>query len=293
LGRLRGALATLLRKLPFFFQGEENKGGEVNKSSELSSHTPITYNGRKTKGGKVIEIIPAVDIRDGRCVRLYQGDYEQETVFSDDPLEVALKWQAKGAPRLHVVDLDGAAEGELRNLDIIQEIARTMLIPVQLGGGIRRLETIEKVLKEGVDRVVLGTAAVENAGLLREACRKFRDSVVVSIDADEGRVAIRGWRQTTEMTIYALISAMVKIGVKRFIYTDISRDGTLTEPNFNAISEVVDATRASVIAAGGISTLNHLKALQKLGVEGAIVGKALYTGDIDLKRAIAAISQVG
>ncbi|MGB2828261.1 MAG: 1-(5-phosphoribosyl)-5-[(5-phosphoribosylamino)methylideneamino]imidazole-4-carboxamide isomerase [Dehalococcoidales bacterium] len=237
-------------------------------------------------------MIPAVDIRDGRCVRLYQGDYEQETVFSDDPLEVALKWQAKGAPRLHVVDLDGAAEGELRNLDIIKEIARAMLIPVQLGGGIRRLETIEKVLKEGVDRVVLGTAAVENAELLREACRKFRDSVVVSIDADEGQVAIRGWRQTTEMTIYSLISAMVKIGVKRFIYTDISRDGTLTEPNFNAISEVVDATRASVIAAGGISSLNHLKMLQKLGVEGAIVGKALYTGDIDLKRAIAATSQM-
>ena len=244
------------------------------------------------KGGKAIEIIPAVDIRDGKCVRLYQGDYEQETVFSDDPFEMAMKWQAKGAPRLHVVDLDGAAEGELRNLDIIKEIARAMLIPVQLGGGIRRLETIKEVLKEGVDRVVLGTAAVENAELLEEACRKFRDSIVVSVDADEGQVAIRGWRQTTEMTAQSLIKAMVKLGVKRFIYTDISRDGTLTEPNFNAISEVLDATRASVIAAGGISSLNHLKMLQKLGVEGAIVGKALYTGDIDLKRAIAVTSQM-
>jgi phosphoribosylformimino-5-aminoimidazole carboxamide ribotide isomerase len=225
-------------------------------------------------------------------VRLYQGDYEQETVFSDDPLEVALKWQAKGAPRLHVVDLDGAAEGEPCNLDIIREIAEAMLIPVQLGGGIRRLETIERVLKEGVERVVLGTAAVENAELIGKACRRFRDSIVVSVDAEEGQVAIRGWRQMAEMDAQTLIRAMVKLGVRRFIYTDIKRDGTLTEPNFNAISELIDDTRAPVIAAGGISSLNHLKMLQKLGVEGAIVGKALYTGDIDLKRAIAATSQM-
>ena len=226
-------------------------------------------------------------------MRLYQGDYEQETVFSDDPLEVALKWQAKGAPRLHIVDLDGAVAGELRNRDIIREISRAILIPVQLGGGIRHLETIEKLLKEGVERVVLGTAAVENAELVEAACRKFRDSIVVSVDAHEGQVAIHGWRQTTELTALAFIKAMLKLGVKRFIYTDISRDGTLTEPNFNAISEVIDATRAPVIAAGGIASLNHLKMLKKLGAEGAIVGKALYTGDIDLKRAIAAISQIG
>jgi len=226
-------------------------------------------------------------------VRLYQGDYEQETVFSDDPLEVALKWQAKGAPRLHVVDLDGAATGEMRNRDIIREIARAILIPVQLGGGIRRLETIERVLKDGVERVVLGTAAVENAELVTEACRKFRDSIVVSVDAREGQVAIHGWRKETELTAFSFIKAMLKLGVKRFIYTDISRDGTLTEPNFNAISEVIDSTRAPVIASGGISSLNHLKVLKKLGAEGAIVGKALYTGRIDLKQAITAISQMG
>lgn len=226
-------------------------------------------------------------------MRLYQGDYEQETVFSDDPLEVALKWQAKGAPRLHVVDLDGAATGEMRNRDIIREIARAILIPVQLGGGIRRLETIERVLKDGVERVVLGTAAVENAELVTEACRKFRDSIVVSVDAREGQVAIHGWRKETELTAFSFIKAMLKLGVKRFIYTDISRDGTLTEPNFNAISEVIDSTRAPVIASGGISSLNHLKVLKKLGAEGAIVGKALYTGRIDLKQAITAISQMG
>ena len=226
-------------------------------------------------------------------MRLYQGDYEQETVFSDDPLEVALKWQAKGAPRLHIVDLDGAAEGEPRNLEVIREIARAMLVPVQLGGGIRSLETIEKLLKEGVDRVVLGTAAVESAEVVVEACRRFRDSIVVSVDAEEGQVATHGWRMRTEMTALALMRAMLKLGVKRFIYTDISRDGTLTEPNFDALSEVIDSIRAPVIASGGISSLNHLKMLQKLGAEGAIVGRALYTGDIDLKKAIAAISQVG
>jgi len=234
-----------------------------------------------------------VDIKGGQCVRLYQGDYERETVFSDDPLEVALKWQAKGASRLHVVDLDGAAAGEMRNIEIIREIARAILIPVQLGGGIRNLETIKKVLKEGVERVVLGTAAVENAELVTEACRQFRESIAVSVDANEGLVAVQGWHRTTELTALAFIRAMTKLGVRRFIYTDINRDGTLTEPNFDAISEVIDSTRAPVIAAGGISSLNHLKMLQKLGAEGAIVGRALYTGSIDLKQAIAAISQVG
>ena len=225
-------------------------------------------------------------------MRLYQGNYERETVFSDDPLEVALGWQARGAPRLHIVDLDGAAEGEPRNQEIIREIARAMLVPVQLGGGIRRLETIEKLLKEGVDRVVLGTAAVENAEMVVEACRRFRDSIVVSVDAEEGQVATHGWRTRTEMTALALMRAMLKLGVKRFIYTDISRDGTLTGPNFDAISEVIDSVRVPVIASGGVASLNHLKMLQKLGAEGAIVGRALYTGDIDLKRAIAAISQM-
>ncbi|HEY50578.1 MAG TPA: 1-(5-phosphoribosyl)-5-[(5-phosphoribosylamino)methylideneamino]imidazole-4-carboxamide isomerase [Dehalococcoidia bacterium] len=240
-----------------------------------------------------MEIIPAVDIKGGQCVRLYQGDYERETVFSDDPLEVALKWQAKGAPRLHIVDLDGARAGELCNLGIISEIARAMLIPVQLGGGIRQLETIEAVLKQGVERVVLGTAAVENAVLVKEACHRFPDSIVVSVDAQEGQIATHGWRKTTELTALSFIRAMMKLGVKRFIYTDISRDGTLTEPNFDAISEVIDATRAPVIAAGGISSINHLKMLQKLGAEGAIVGKALYTGNIDLKQAIATLSRMG
>lgn len=180
--------------------------------------------------------------------------------------------------------------GELCNLEIIREIARAILIPVQLGGGIRRLETIEEVLKEGVERVVLGTAAVENAELVAEACRKFRDSIVVSVDAYEGQVAIQGWRKTTELTAHSFIKAMLKLGVRRFIYTDISRDGTLTEPNFAATAELINTIRKPVIAAGGISSLNHLKMLKSLGAEGAIVGTALYTGDIDLKKALDIIS---
>jgi len=223
---------------------------------------------------------------------LYQGDYDEETVFSDDPLEVALKWQSLGAPRLHIVDLDGAATGELRNLSVVTEIASALLIPTQLGGGIRQLETVEKLLKAGVERVILSTAAVETPKLIEEACHKFRESIIVSIDAREGYIAIHGWRQETELKAIEFAKSMVKLGVKRFIYTDIARDGTLTEPNFAAIVELIDTIRLPVIAAGGISSLNHLRVLKKLGAEGAIVGKALYTGDINLKQAIATISQM-
>ena len=233
-----------------------------------------------------IEIIPAIDLRGGQCVRLYQGNYEQETVFSDDPLEVALKWQSLGAPRLHIVDLDGAAAGEPRNLEIIKEIADAMLIPTQLGGGIRDMAYVESLLKAGVERVILGTAAVENPDLIAEVCRKFQESVIISVDALEGRVATRGWLKGTGLEAVEFAKSMIRLGARRFIYTDISRDGTLTEPNFSAISEVIDAIKLPVIAAGGISSVNHLRMLKKLGAEGAIVGKALYTGNINLKQAI-------
>ena len=237
-----------------------------------------------------MEIVPAIDLRDGKCVRLYQGDYNEETIFSDDPVEVALEWQSLGAPRLHIVDLDGAATGELYNLDIIKEIASAVLIPTQLGGGIRRLETIEQLLKTGIDRVILGTAAVEDPKLIEEACHKFSESIIVSIDAREGHIAIHGWCQQTGLKTVEVTQAMVQLGVKRFIYTDISRDGTLTEPNFTTITELVNTISLPIIAAGGISSLNHLKMLKSLGVEAAIIGKALYTGDINLKQALATIS---
>ena len=194
-----------------------------------------------------------------------------------------------GAPRLHIVDLDGAATGELYNLGIITEIASAVLIPIQMGGGIRQLETVEQLLKIGIERVILGTAAVEGPELVEEACRKFRESIIVSVDAREGQIAIHGWRQETGLKIIEFTQSIMQLGVKRFIYTNISRDGTLTEPNFTTIFEMVTAIKLPVIAAGGISSLSHLKVLKQLGIEGAIVGKALYTGDINLKQALATI----
>ena len=197
-----------------------------------------------------------------------------------------------GAPRLHIVDLDGAASGEIRNLEIIRDIAKAMLIPIQLGGGIRDIETVQALLKAGIERVILGTAAVENPLLVAEACRRFRESIIVGIDAREEFVATHGWVKNNDITAANLAKSMAQIGVIRFIYTDINRDGTLTEPNFSAIAEMIDTIGLPVIASGGISSLNHLKMLRKLGAEGAIVGKALYTGDINLKQALAEIDQV-
>jgi phosphoribosylformimino-5-aminoimidazole carboxamide ribotide isomerase len=174
----------------------------------------------------------------------------------------------------------------VRNIDLVTDIARALLIPTQLGGGIRDIETIHKLLKAGVERVILGTAAVEDPQLVKEACRRFRDTIIVGIDARDGFIATHGWREDTEIRATALARAMTPLGVRRFIYTDISRDGTLTEPNFTAIAELINIIRKPVIAAGGISSLNHLRMLKSLGAEGAIVGTALYTGDINLKEAL-------
>jgi len=225
-------------------------------------------------------------------VRLYQGDYNQETVFSDDPLDVALKWQSMGAPRLHIVDLDGAASGEIKNMDIIREIVMAMLIPTQLGGGIRDLETIESLLKIGVERVILGTAVINDRSVAVNACKRFGESVIIGIDAREGYAATHGWLEDTDEPALELARIMVDSGARRFIYTDITRDGTLTEPNFTAISEMMETVRVPVIAAGGISSVNHLKMLDKLGVEGAIIGRALYTGDVVFKEAIDELSRI-
>jgi len=188
--------------------------------------------------------------------------------------------------RLHIVDLDGAASGQLQNLKIITEIAEALLIPVQVGGGVRDIKAMEKLFKAGVDRVVLGTSAVEEPEMVKEACYRFNQSVIIGIDARDGKLAIRGWREDTELGVVEFAQAMIKLGAKRFIYTDISRDGTLTEPNFSKIFELVDSTRFPVIASGGISSLVHLKVLKKLGAAGAIIGKALYTGDINLRQAL-------
>ena len=222
-------------------------------------------------------------------MRLYQGDYNQETVFSENPVEVALEWQSLGAPRLHIVDLDGAASGELCNLDIIKEITETVLIPIEVGGGIRNMAAVDDLLKAGVGRVILGTAAVEDATFIEEACNKYPGSIVVGVDARGGNVAIKGWLEETGLKALDFMQAMERKGVNNFIYTDISRDGTLTEPNFAAIFEVVNAIRSPIIAAGGVCSVLHLKLLSRIGVSGAIIGRALYTGDINLKDALDAL----
>ena len=237
-----------------------------------------------------MEIIPAIDLKDGRCVRLYQGDFNMQTTYSDEPVEVALKWQSLGATRLHIVDLDGADLGTPRNLQTINRINDVVWIPLELGGGIRTMKTIEKLLKTGIDRVILGTAAVEEPELVKEACRRFGEAIVIGIDAREGMVATHGWKNETGLSAVEFAMSMAKLGAKRFIYTDINRDGTLTEPNFMATFELVDAIRYPVIASGGVYSLKHVMLLNRLGVEGAIIGKALYTGDINLEQAINAVS---
>ncbi|MCX5991144.1 MAG: 1-(5-phosphoribosyl)-5-[(5-phosphoribosylamino)methylideneamino]imidazole-4-carboxamide isomerase [Chloroflexi bacterium] len=235
-----------------------------------------------------MEVIPSIDLKGGRCVRLYQGDYKRETVFSDDPVGTARQWESLGAPRLHLIDLDGAAKGEPCHSKAISEIAGALKIPVQVGGGIRQIEVIRRLLKKGVQRVILGTVAMENPVLVKEACQQYGEAIIIGIDAREGYVATQGWQKKTTITALALIQQMITLGARRFIYTDILRDGTLTQPNFEAIAELVKETSLPIIASGGVTSISHLRELSQLGVEGAIIGRALYTGDIKLEEALAA-----
>ena len=238
-----------------------------------------------------MEIIPAIDIRGGKCVQLVQGDYDRETVFSNDPVKMAVRWTDLGAPRLHVIDLDGARLGEPVNLAVVQSIASSVDVPVQVGGAIRSLRAARTVLASGADRVILGTAAVENPDLAREATERLGpDAVMISVDARDGYVAVKGWTDTSDVKAADLISDLSAVGVRRFMYTDIARDGTLTEPNFSAIQALVSGSW-SLLAAGGISSLDHLERLAGLGVDGAIIGTAVYTGDIDLREAVRSFSQ--
>lgn len=233
-----------------------------------------------------MEIIPAIDIKGGKCVRLYQGDYKQETIYSEDPVAIALKWQAQGATSLHIIDLDGAASGESRNMSVIEAIVKQVNLRVQLGGGIRDKATVKRLLDAGINRTILGTVAIGKPDLVKTLCQEFGEAIMVSIDARDGYVATHGWKTSTSVTALDLGLRMVDAGVKRILYTDINRDGTLTEPDFKTIAELIKNLNLPVIAAGGIAKLNHLKKLEELGAEGAIVGKAIYTGDINLKEAL-------
>lgn len=234
-------------------------------------------------------IIPAIDIKDGRCVRLYQGDYRQMTVYSAHPAEVAARWQEEGARYLHLVDLDGAAQGRVVNAEVIREVIREVAIPVELGGGIRSLKTVEDVLALGVSRVILGTAAVEDRQLVARAVARWGERIVVGIDARNGLPATHGWQKTSEVRALDLARDLVELGVRRFIYTDIHHDGTLTEPGYDSTLEMVTGVPVPVIASGGVSRIEHLLKLRLIGVEGAIVGRALYTGALRLRDALAAL----
>ena len=230
---------------------------------------------------------PAIDLRGGRCVRLYQGDYARETVYSDAPAEVAARWIEAGASRLHVVDLDGAKAGAPVNLPAIESIAAAATVPVQLGGGIRSVESARAALALGVDRVMTGTAAVRDPESVAAMCDALGpEAVVVSVDARDGIVALDGWTRSSRVRAAELMHRMAEMGVVRFLYTDIARDGTLSGPNYGAIEDLRGEIDAGLIAAGGISSVEHLLRLRDIGVEAAVVGKALYTGDVSLPEAI-------
>lgn len=238
-------------------------------------------------------IIPAIDLRGGRCVRLFQGRLEDETVYGDDPVAMATRWEKLGAPRLHVVDLDGAFQGRPVHLPAIREMAATLKIPVQVGGGIRNMETVGQLLEAGAAQVILGTAAVENPAFVAEACRRYPGRILVGIDVRDGRVAVRGWVEETSRRAADLAREMAQLGVDALVVTDISRDGTLSGPNTAILEEVAAASGLEVVASGGVSSIDDILALAAFasrGVRGVIVGRALYTGDVDLPAALAAVA---
>jgi phosphoribosylformimino-5-aminoimidazole carboxamide ribotide isomerase len=231
-------------------------------------------------------ILPAIDIKDGRCVRLFQGDYAQVTTYDEDPIQVALRWQTAGAQWLHLVDLDGAAEGYPVNAELIKRIREATTLHIEVGGGMRSLEHIDRVLSLGVDRVILGTVAITNRTLLQKAVARWGERIVVGLDARDGWVAISGWRETSRVKAVTLAQELCAQGVQRFIYTDIARDGALTGPNFEALEEMLRSVSCPLIASGGVSSTADLLALSRTGVEGTIVGKAIYSGSVDLAEAI-------
>jgi phosphoribosylformimino-5-aminoimidazole carboxamide ribotide isomerase len=235
-------------------------------------------------------IIPAIDIKDGRCVRLKQGNMSEETVFSDDPVSVARHWLAEGARRLHVVDLNGAVAGKPKNEAVIREIVRAVgdKIPVQLGGGIRDLDTVEAYIDAGVTYVVIGTAAVKNPGFLQDACAAFVGHIIAGLDARDGKVAVEGWSKLTGHDVLDLARKFEEYGAESIIYTDIGRDGMLTGVNIDATVHLAQELRVPVIASGGLTNLADVKALCKVedeGIIGVITGRALYQGTLDFKKA--------
>jgi phosphoribosylformimino-5-aminoimidazole carboxamide ribotide isomerase len=239
-----------------------------------------------------MEVIPAIDLLEGCCVRLYQGDYEQSETFDKDPVAVARQWAQQGATRLHLVDLDGAKIGQSVNLETIAEIVKTVSIPVEVGGGLRDRDSVATLLNLGVEWAILGTVAVEKPELVAQLCQEFPGKIIVGIDARNGRVATRGWLETSQVLATDLARQMADLGVAAIIYTDIHRDGTLAGPNLDALRQLAEAIDIPIIASGGVSSITDLlslSAIEPQGVTGVIVGRALYTGDVRLREALQAI----
>ncbi len=241
-------------------------------------------------------VIPAIDLKEGKCVRLEQGLMEKDTVFCDSPADQAREWERQGAELLHIVDLDGAFAGEPKNRASIEAIVKAIAIPTQLGGGIRDIPTMEAYLSLGIGRVILGTAAQRNPELVEEACRLFPGRIVVGIDAKNGMVAVQGWAEVTGVTAVELAKRFEGYGVAAIIYTDIARDGMMQGPNIEATKALAEAISIPVIASGGVSSLRdieNLMAIEASGIAGAITGKAVYTGAINLAEAVALTKRGG
>lgn len=234
-------------------------------------------------------IIPAIDLKDGKCVRLSQGRMDQVTLYSDNPAEVARKWEGMGAELIHLVDLDGASAGRPVNTKAIRKIIDSVEIPLQLGGGIRDQKTAEEYFSLGIGRIVLGTAACEQPELIAEACRRYPGKILVSIDAREGKVAIKGWEEITDREVIGQARRLEELKVAAIIYTDIKRDGMMSGPNLEETRKLAESLKTPIIAAGGISCLEDIRNLMELeqyGVEGVITGKALYSGKLDFREAL-------
>ena len=244
--------------------------------------------------GMVIKmrIYPAIDIKDGQCVRLLQGRFSDMTVYGKNPAETALKWERKGGEYIHVVDLDGALKGCGVNSDAIKEICSRVHVPVQTGGGIRTLEDIRQRLDCGVSRVIIGTKAVSDSDFVKRALDIYKEKIVIGIDAKDGMVAVEGWEKTSDFTAVEFAKKMTELGVQTIVYTDIATDGTLQGPNTAAMREMTASVNADIIASGGIGNIEHIKSLVPVGVEGVIVGRALYTGSVDLREAIREIGEI-
>jgi phosphoribosylformimino-5-aminoimidazole carboxamide ribotide isomerase len=235
-------------------------------------------------------VIPAIDLKDGQCVRLFQGKRDAVTRYSDDPAGTAKRWESCGAELLHIVDLDGAFTGTQKNLDAIIKIRKAVKIPIQLGGGIRTVENISKIFSAGIDRVIIGTAAIEDPKFVNHSCHKYPGRVLIGIDAKDGMLAIKGWEEVTTVHAVELARRLEIAGIGGIVYTDITRDGTLSGPNFNAVRNIIESVKIPVIAAGGVSSIEDIKNLMEIkNLWGVITGKAIYSGTLDLKEAIKAV----